>query len=275
MPQPTQLSIIISTYNSPDYLAMVLQALMHQSDNEFELVIADDGSADETKAVVESYAGQSPVNLVHAWHDDRGFRAAAARNHAVSLSKGDYLVFLDGDCLAFPDFVAKHRQCAEPNCMVRGSRVMLKEAYSRRVLDGEPLPSSLPAWFGLRLRGGVKRIGALIPIPHPKFRNAKKWYGVKTCNLGIWRKDFEAVNGFDERYVGWGHEDADLAVRLLRHGVKRKEGRSDVPVVHLWHPENDRSTLSDNENRLQVVIDDQYTQSPMGLDRYGPQTDTH
>lgn len=268
MPQPTFASVIISTYNSPPYLKLVLDSLMHQSDQNFEIVIADDGSEASTKTLIEQFADRSTVPLLHAWHEDQGFRAAAARNHAVSLSQGDYLIFLDGDCLALPNFIENHRRHAQSGCMVRGSRVMLKETFSNTILEGAKLPKSLMSWCLIRMRGGVKRIGALLPLPFPKFRQATKWYGVKTCNLGIWRQDFAAVNGFDERYVGWGHEDADLAVRLLRYGVKRKEGRSDVPVIHLWHKENDRSTLSDNENRLQDVLHDTYVRSPLGLDQY-------
>lgn len=122
-------------------------------------------------------------------------------------------------------------------------------------------------WLVRRLAGDIERITPLI-MPIPKYRKLNAWYGVKTCNLSVWRADFEAGNGFDERYVGWGHEDADLAVRLIRHGVKRKEGRSVVPVIHLWHQENDRSQLSNNEGRLAEVIEADYSRAVIGLDQY-------
>lgn len=254
MNQPQTVSVILSTYNSPRYLAMALQALQHQGDDGYEVVVADDGSAEATREVIAAEQAKARCKIVHAWHEDCGFRAAAARNNAVRLAAGDYLVFLDGDCLARPDFIAAHRRFAEPGYLVRGSRIMLREDFTRRVFAGQAIPASYWAWIRLRLARQVKRIGSLFPLPFTEYRNGGEWRGIKTCNLGMWRKDFEAVNGFDERYVGWGHEDADLAVRLLRHGVRRKEGRASIPVIHLWHEESPRDQLSVNEQRLQGVL---------------------
>lgn len=261
-------SIIVSTYNSPDYLSATLDALGTQDSAGFEVVIADDGSAEPTVTMLEDKKHEVNYPLLHAWHEDDGFRAAAARNNAVRKSTGEYLVFLDGDCLAPANFVSRHRSCAEHGYFVRGSRVMLTESFTRDLLSGRRLPDSLMQWCLLRLTGKVNRIAPLFPLPYAKHRKATDWYGVKTCNLGMWRDDFEAVNGFDENYVGWGHEDADLAVRLIRNGVRRREGRHDVPVVHLWHPENSRDQLSANETRLRTVIDADYVRAPCGFDRY-------
>lgn len=247
-------SIIVSTYNSPRYLAKTLRSLQNQSDERYEVVVADDGSAQETAELIQACAAETPARIVHAWHEDRGFRAAAARNNAVRMAQGNYLVFLDGDCIARPDFVSAHRAYAETGYFVRGSRIMLREQLTKRIFAGQDLPASFPAWLLCRWKGEVKRVGSLLPLPFTAYRKSQDWDGVKTCNLGMWRSDFEAVNGFDERYVGWGHEDADLAVRLLRYGVRRKEGRASIPVIHLWHEENDRGQLSANTERLQTVI---------------------
>ncbi len=254
MNSPGIVSIIVSTYNSPRYLAKALRSLQQQSDTAYEVVVADDGSGQETAELVRVCAEEGPARIVHAWHEDNGFRAAAARNNAVRQAQGDYLVFLDGDCIARPDFVDAHRRFAESGYFVRGSRIMLREAFTKKVFKGQPLPGHFPSWLMRRLKGDVKRVGSLLPLPFTAYRKSRDWDGVKTCNLGVWRADFEAVNGFDERYVGWGHEDADLAVRLLRFGVRRKEGRASIPVIHLWHEENDRGQLSANTDRLQSVI---------------------
>ena len=261
-------SIIVSTFNSPAYLSATLDALNRQKSTNFEVVVADDGSTEQTVKMLNEKAGKVNYPLFHAWHEDKGFRAAAARNNAVNMSMGDYLVFLDGDCLALPDFINRHCECAERGHFVRGSRVMLSEQCTRELMSGKQLPTSLLHWLVLRVSGKVNRIAPLLKLPYAKHRKATDWFGVKTCNLGMWRSDFEAVNGFDESYVGWGHEDADLAVRLIRNGVRRREGRHDVPVIHLWHPENSRDQLSANEERLQAVIDGDYVRAPFGLDRY-------
>jgi len=261
------ISIIVTTYNAPAYLELVLVALEKQNNKHFEVVIADDGSGQETKALVDKYQQRGKLQLIHAWHEDDGFRAAAARNHAVFLSSGDYLVFIDGDCLALPNFIDKQHECSEPGFLIRGSRVLMTEAYTSRVLQGETTPVLVCQWLVRRLAGDIERLTPLV-LPFPKYHKQMAWNQVKTCNLSMWRSDFQAVNGFDERYVGWGCEDDDLAVRLIRHGVKRKDGRSVVPVIHLWHRENDRSTLSDNEARLAEVIEADYTRAVLGLDQY-------
>jgi glycosyltransferase involved in cell wall biosynthesis len=266
MHHPQKISVIITTYNSTEYLSRVLASLSVQGCNDFEVIVADDGSTQETADLIKKATAEYRYPLLHAWHEDNRFRAAAIRNLAVTKSSGDYLVFLDGDCLALENFIARHRDCAEFGYLVRGSRIMLKEAFTKKLLTGQnDLPYTLLDWIKLRLCGNVKRIFPIFGLPYRQYAKTKKWPGVKTCNLGIWRKDFEAVNGFDESYIGWGHEDADIAVRLIRHGIKRKEGRTQVPVIHLWHQENDRSHLSDNEDRLQTVISASYTWAEAGL----------
>ncbi|MGM0564473.1 MAG: glycosyltransferase [Pseudomonadota bacterium] len=255
MLHPNKLSVIVTTYNAPDHLALVLEHLNQQTvDTDYEVVVADDGSTPQTRGLIESLSGSLKYPLIHAWQEDRGFRAGAARNRAVERATGDYLVFLDGDCLVFPDFVEKHFALAEPGWMVRGSRVMLGKEFSQRIIAGAESPRRESNWWRLRFSGQVNRLGPLLRLPFMQRRLSTKWYGVKTCNLGVWRCDFELVNGFDERYIGWGHEDADLAVRLLNNGVRRKEGRHFIPVLHFWHARNDRSRESDNKARLDETI---------------------
>ncbi len=251
---PAKISVVLSTYNSLNYLEKALHALNQQNDQAFEVIVADDGSDEPTRQLIERMRESYSVPLIHAWHEDQGFRAAAARNNAARKASGDYIVFLDGDCLARPSFIAAHRQFAEKGYFVRGSRIMLRQALTEQIFGGAPMPSGFIQWLLARLKGQVKRLGSLVPLPFTAYRKTKDWQGVKTCNLGMWQSDFEAVNGFDETYVGWGHEDADLAVRLLRFGVLRKEGRAAIPVEHLWHEENDRDQLSDNEERLENIL---------------------
>jgi len=238
----------------------------------FEVIIADDGSSDDTKNMVVKYKEGSKFEIQHVWQEDDGFRAAQIRNKAVAQSKGDYLIFIDGDCVAFPEFITRHIQLAEKDYFVRGSRVMLSEAYTNEFIQSEIVPSvlSFNDFFHLWRSKKIKRIYPLICLPLGILRKQKqkKWYGVKTCNLSLWRDDFMAVNGFDERYVGWGHEDADLAIRLINNGTYRKEGVNAVTVLHLWHPLNDRSHLKDNENRLNERLQSNVTRITNGVSQY-------
>ena len=247
-------SIIVSTYNQPRMLRLVLIALNHLNNKNFEVVIADDGSDNATSDLLADLENTLSYNLKHVWQEDDGFRAAAARNKAVAASSGDYLLFLDGDCVVFPSFLDRHIQLREEGWFVRGNRAMLSEQFTQRVLD-ESLPIhtfSKSVWLQHRMNKNLKRFLPLLNIPLGVYRKCKPkdWYGVKTCNLGVWRKDFELVNGFDERYTGWGREDADLAVRLFNSGIKRKEGLYATCVLHLWHSESSRERLQENDSLL-------------------------
>jgi len=238
----------------------------------FEVVIADDGSSDGTSEIITQFRKNSNFEIHHVWQKDEGFRVAAIRNKAVARSSGNYLIFLDGDCLVFPDYIDKHLLLAERGYFVRGSRVMLTEDYTGLFIKNDVDMSNLSISKLIKLRF-ARKINRLFPLINLKlngFRKRKKteWYGVKTCNLGMWRDDFMAVNGFDEQYTGWGHEDADLTVRLINNGVYRKEGVNAVTVLHLWHSLNDRSNLKDNEQRLKERINSSSTRIIKGVSQY-------
>jgi glycosyltransferase involved in cell wall biosynthesis len=233
---------------------------MDQTDANFEVLIADDGSSDETREAVASLRPPHPIRgpnrLFHTWQPDIGFRASAARNMGVFHSRGDYLIFLDGDCIPRPEFIERHRLLAEPGFMVSGSRVLLSKEFTEQLLSSNESfaihHKGMTYWLRQRLAGNANKILPLVYLPNHRLRHFRsvKWSRIKSCNLAIWRKDFVAVNGFDESFVGWGHEDADLVLRLARLGVRRKGGAFSTEVFHLWHNENTRDTES--ENRLRV-----------------------
>ena len=252
------ISLIVTTHDREDALDAVLRALSRQTDRDFEVVIADDGSGAPTAVLIESWKVRLGVPLRHVWQEHRGFRAAEIRNRGVAASQGAYCVFLDGDCLPRPDFVAAHRRLAEPGWFVAGNRVLLSAGLTATVLrEGqEPECWPLTTFLRHRLRGDINR---LLPALHLRLgalrkANARRWEGCRSCNLAVWRSDFERIDGFDAAYVGWGKEDSDLVVRLLHAGVRRKDGRFATGVLHLWHPAADRSALPDNETKLEQII---------------------
>jgi glycosyltransferase involved in cell wall biosynthesis len=277
MSQPDLVSLIVTTYQWPQALSRVLECLDRLDDRRFEVIVADDGSGPETAAVIAAHARTARVPVRHSWQPHRGFRAAESRNKAVQLSQGDYLIFLDGDCLARPDFLAAHRALAEDGWFVAGNRALLSQAFTAGLVESPRAVAdwsqrSLSGWIGARLRGDINRLAPMIHLPPGWQRKNKprEWRGAKTCNLAVWRRDFLAIDGFDESYVGWGHEDADLAVRLIRSGVLRKEGRFAASVLHLWHAPAPRGGLSDNEGRLAEVIAAQRTRAVLGIGRQRP-----
>jgi glycosyltransferase involved in cell wall biosynthesis len=265
-------AVIVTTYNRPDALAAVLAGYRTQSDRDFEMIVADDGSTDETARVIDE-AQKDGLNIRHVWHEDRGFRAAAIRNRAIAKTVADYIVFSDGDCIPLPRFVAQHRRLAEPGWFLSGNRILLSEGFTRRILR-EKLPVhawTSGRWFRAKLGGEVNRWLPLLTLPPDmalRKWQAARWEGVMTCNLSVWRKDLLAVDGLDEAYSGWGLEDSDLAIRLLRTCVRHKTARFAAPVLHLWHGENDRGSLPENRQRLDAVLKSDRIRALSGLSQY-------
>jgi glycosyltransferase involved in cell wall biosynthesis len=255
------ISVIVTTYNREDALEAVLASLARQTDQNFEVVVADDGSKQATAALVESWQAKTTKighRLEHVWHEDRGFRAAEIRNRAILASRGEYVVFLDGDCVVRPDFVAAHRRLAERGWFVTGNRILLSPGLTAKVLREKLSVETwrFAEWLAQRWRGGINRVGALLRLPLGPLRRLRRnaWRGARSCNLSVWRSDLTRVDGFDAAYCGWGKEDSDIIVRLQRAGVGRKDGVFATGVLHLWHAEADRSALPANEQKLSDII---------------------
>lgn len=252
------ISVIVATYNRPDALDAVLRSLARQTDGNFEVLIADDGSGPDTAAVVNDWQGRVGRRLVHVWHPDQGFRLAEIRNRAIVAAAGAYCIFLDGDCLARSDFVAAHRALAERGWFVTGNRVLVSRELTQRVLSEglEVERWTGTQWLAARSSRGINRMAPLLSLPLGPLRRvqARAWRGARGANIAVWRSDLIAVDGFDSGFAGWGREDSDLFVRLIRAGVRRKDGRYATGVLHLWHPEHDRAGLAENEARLAAVL---------------------
>jgi len=266
-------TVIVTTYNRPDALREVIRGFTNQEDLRFDLIVADDGSEDETGSMLKSMADSLPFSLKHVWHEDLGFRAAAIRNKAIVQSNADYLIFTDGDCIPQKNFVKNHKKLAERGWVLSGNRILMS-----KVMTNELLRERLD-WSGWRASNFVihylrRRINRLLPLVDlsaiESFRKlqAKKWRGVKTCNLSVWKSDIVAVNGFEESYQGWGLEDSDLVVRLIKKGLCVKSARFATPVLHLWHEENDRSQLTENQRLLDAVIASDTHEAKIGLDNH-------
>jgi glycosyltransferase involved in cell wall biosynthesis len=263
------ISVVITTYNRPDALESVVRACFMQNDKNFEIIIADDGSAANTRNCVERLAEDAPVPVRHVWQPDEGFRAAMARNRGTLAGRGEYIIFLDGDCIPQRDFIARHRALSAPGCLVSGSRILMSERLTRRVLEeGIAIPETgLATRMGWRLHGDLNKtlqLGLRWP-DLGRVRNSFSWRRIKSCNLGVWRSDLERVNGFDESFTGWGHEDSDLVVRLFHAGVKRKDGAFATEVFHLWHREAQRDQESSNRKVVLERAANKVTQAAVGL----------
>ncbi len=264
------ISVIVSTYNRPEALSLILKSFNYQTDREFEVIIADDGSAVETRKVVNRMIIDSNYSITYVRQDDEGFRLARIRNKAALKAKGDYLIFLDGDCIPRPSFIAIHKKLAQENFVVAGNRILLSENFTKEVLEKGLLiwNYSLKKWIDVYLKKDINRLCPLFTLPF--FNNLRnlgnKWENVRGCNFALYKKDYFKVNGSNSDFTGWGYEDSELAIRLIRSGIKVKSGRYATGVFHLYHKENDRTNEQDNKNKLDAVLKSDVIRASNGID---------
>lgn len=249
------IAFIVTTYNRSDALLAVLRGLASQVSPDDLVVIADDGSRHEHVQALRGNVPEFACEVRHVWHPDVGFTVSRSRNlGALAARPWPYLVFMDGDCVPSRHFAKAHRELAEPGHFVNGSRVLLGRQLTDRVVTQEVDPQALGPreWLRLRWEGQANKLTHLAYWPEAPARRSERfrWHGIRSCNLGVWADDYHAINGYDESFTGWGHEDADLVLRLHAHGVARKNGFLATEVFHLWHPESPRASAEQNRQRV-------------------------
>jgi len=254
-----KISVIVATYNWPEALDMCLQSLIQQTDSNFEIIVADDGSGSSTKKIVDEFITKSVVVIKHVWQEDDGCRKTRIANRAIELAEGGYLIFIDGDCLTQPDFIQQHRKLAQENYLITGSRVLLSEKLTQELLV-------IKQWNYVQFKKSLiqyriaedinKLFQLLIKLPDGHWRDFRRflWRRIKGCNMACWKSDALAINGFDESLVGWAHEDADFVFRLEHQGVHRKSGSWATEVIHLYHRVRDQSLNTASVERLKKKI---------------------
>ena len=270
------MAFVVLTYNRSDALLAVLASLAPQCLPGDSVVIADDGSDAVHVAALKSGLPRFACPVRHVWHPDVGFTAARARNLGAAHAGHDYIVFLDGDCIPNARFVELHRALAQRGCFVNGSRALLSERLSANVLAGQiDLPHQRAAdWVRHRLSGDVNKLTQLVrwPAAPGRYRTQFRWKGIRSCNFGVWYGDLQTVNGFDESFSGWGHEDADLVLRLHNLGCIRKDGYFATEVFHLWHRDSSRANEEVNQLRVLQRLASGTTRSEVGMAEAGNQS---
>ena len=250
-----KVALIISTYNWPQALDLCLASVAQQTRIPDQVVIGDDGSGEETKRVIDKW--RERLNIIHEWQEDNGFRLARSRNIALRKVESDYVVCIDGDMVLHPEFIADHVVFAKRGTFVQGSRVLLNDAFSKQIMAA---PEGWK-WESSEIRKGV--------LGNAKNLVRKKWLSrliglsqkaeaknTRTCNMAFWMDDLRAVNGFDNGYEGWGREDSDLTHRLVNYGLKRRKLKFAATGLHLYHPEEPRDSLPENDAKLKRAMTD-------------------
>ena len=231
-----KLSVILTTYERPAHLERSLASLALQRgvEGQFEVIVADDGSRDRTHSVVRRFARtvDFPVKLTS--HTHQGFRVALCRNDGVRASVAPYLLFTDSDCIFPPDHLSKHLRASRPRIVRAGDCYRLDQQATERLNLAAIAAGAYLRWVS----GGERRrmLHRLIKDPCYQLLGHPAKPKLTGCNIGIARRDLEAVNGFDESFVGWGCEDDDLAFRLRKSGVQIVSVLHYTSAYHLWHP---------------------------------------
>jgi len=232
-------SLIITTYNKPDYLRLVIKTALRQTVLPKEIVVADDGSTEESFEVTRELRKETDVPIVHVWQEDKGFRLNRSRNNAIAVASGEYIALLDGDCFIGPHYIEDHAGAARPGFYVAGTRThLLAERRDYVLRTGDVRIGVFTSGTTKRLHSIRSRLlsrltsetGTLDEEISPVERR-----GVAGANLAFWRDDALKVNGFDERFEGYGGDDVEFANRLTRAGIRRYKLEHLAVAYHFAH----------------------------------------
>ncbi len=265
------ISLILSTYNKPEFLDKVLTGYSHQSFKNFEIIIADDGSTKDTKDLVQQFNKLIPQNIYHEWQEDNGFRKCKILNKAITKSSNEYLVFTDGDCIPSRKFLETHSKLAKKGYFLSGGHFPLCEktsdtiklehiksqiCFNKRFLikSGQPFDKN---YFKLiKNKCLIKMLDQITPTK-PTFNGN---------NSSAWREDIIFAKGFNEK-MGYGSEDNELGYRLNNNGIKSIQIRNRAKVLHLFHsrPYKSNKEMIKNKTIAKSTLSTKITQTNYGI----------
>ncbi|MCU4157887.1 glycosyltransferase family 2 protein [Carboxylicivirga sp. A043] len=237
-----QVSLFLTTYNWPEALSLCLQSIASQSLLPNEVIVADDGSGDETKAIVEKFQNNFPCPLIHVWQEDKGYRINTIRNQAIKKTSFSYIIQIDGDIICDKDFIKDHISFARKNRFVIGRRVNINKAQTNHFCQT------------VKFDGINSFRNKTIAILHQQLLyNHKTVKGVRGCNMAYWRDDAFKANGYDENMTSKGPNDKEFAVRLVNNGIKAYNLKFYAIAYHLHHGEEGLRT---NYKMLKQLYDE-------------------
>jgi len=258
-------SLIITTYNRPDALALVLKSVLNQTMLPDEIVIGDDGSTDDTRMLIEKYKARFNVPVKHIWHEDNGFRVAKVRNQCIENATNEYIISIDGDIVMHKDYIKSHLFFAESNIFLQGHRAMLGKRLTEKAITQGLTNFSF-------LQNDIKnRKNTIHNLFFAKLLSKKStdMEGIMGGIMSFWKQDAIDINGYNEDFEGWGKEDSEFGIRLLNLGVKRRDLRFCAVAYHLDHGKNSKLLHRDKYERnlsiMQNSIDKKLTKCKNGI----------
>lgn len=277
-PARPAITVVVAVYNNFKWLRLILDALQMQTFRDFEVAIADDGSSRENVAMLSDYIERNQtLRVIHAWHEDRGWRKNMALNNALRKSTGEYIVFIDGDCIPHPRFLEDHYRLRRKGYLMGGRRVESSQAVTDMIEGWERLPADffsrarrcvLSRMFSGHFSESLSQLKRMWRFPFFPLRAlAIKKQGILGANFGVYRSDLELVNGFDERYLHPGTgEDCDLDVRMENAGIQHLKTSRYALMIHRHHARLDWSD-PENARLLEEARNNKTTRVDSGLNK--------
>ena len=231
-------SIAICFYERVDFLERCLDSLKSDANDIHEVVIADDGSSEEVVVQVKELAKHYPFPVVHVWHPRQGPRRSATRNDGIRASSGEYIIFLDADFAVLPGTVRSHIEAAKHGNFAAGRCKYTSEEQCQKILTEGASAPLLESIYSELADDPIEK-------EHRRFMRYTWLYRFGLCSarritfgghFSAFKKDIEAVNGYDENYVGWGGEDIDFALRMVLSGCRGTSVIKSARILHMWHP---------------------------------------
>jgi len=257
-------ALLITTYNAPAFLKVCLTSVAALTVMPDEVIIADDGSTSETRGVIDSFRSVIPVPIRHVWHEDNGFRLTMIRNKGIAASCCDYIIQIDGDLILDANFVADHIAVARRGYFVCGSRVMLSEDRTSAIVSSGR--TNIPFWLRMTTINAY-RYSAVMHYLAAHYQPAEL-LRMRGCNMAFWRDDLLKVNGYNEELTQWGHEDSEMALRLMNNGVNKRHLKFGGVVYHLFHTLNSRGNEQRHYEMIRKVRELRIKRCENGLSKY-------
>ncbi|GAB5565097.1 MAG: glycosyltransferase family 2 protein [Winogradskyella sp.] len=257
-------SLVICTYNWPEALELVLKSIMVQKEMPEEVIIADDGSKEETKNLIESFKSKLSIPLHHVWQEDKGWRKSIILNKAIANARGEYIIQIDGDCILHSSFVKDHLRYARKGVYLSGSRVNIQESFLVTLFEKQKISFNF-------LSRGIKKRGRALHLPLlSKFYKEKDGFNRKNrgCNTSFHRDDFIAVNGYNDDFFGWGREDSELGRRFHNYGLKNRKLKNIAIVYHIYHYVKPKDGLDKNHQLEMEAKNNKTVWCDNGINKY-------
>lgn len=261
-------SLLIATYNWPVALELCLKSVLIQKTLPGEIIIADDGSREETKELIDRLRTDFPIPLRHVWQLDEGFQLARIRNKGIAAASFSYIIQIDGDLILHPYFIEDHLKLSKPGYFTTGSRMLLSPHTTQRVIEKGQLAGTKVFAGNKNIFNGLRNKWIRNLLAHHYKNKGKNIFYVKGCNMAFWKDDLIKVNGYNESFFGWGKEDSEIAIRLMNAGVKKQFLKMGGICYHLYHREVSREMEEKNTQMMTKAIKAKFTWAETGLSQY-------